>query len=249
MLISVVIPFYKELGLINRAVSSAFEQDLDGSSDIAFEAIIGNDGAYDTATILNAIDLPYRGSTRVVRNTGERGPGGARNAALRESRGELIAFLDADDYWRPDKIRLQLQHIEKGDTFVATGYAFEGSAVSITPPRQIRDSLDIFKRLGIGTSTVLVTRSLCGHRFFRPLRFAQDIDYWYALSGSDAFRYAAVSKPCVVYSRGGSTRNKFVQLKAFARVLAINQVPTFARVSISLRYALRGLVNHYIRRG
>jgi teichuronic acid biosynthesis glycosyltransferase TuaG len=248
MIISVVIPFYKEIGLINRAVGSVFNQSLGDRAKVTFEVIIGNDGPYENDNVLDNIDARYRESTRVVKNTECHGPGGARNACLREAKGELVAFLDADDYWIPNKILLQLQRIEKGDTFVSTGYRFEDSPVCITPPSTIKERTDIFRHLGIGTSTVLITRSLSNHQFFRPLRFAQDIDYWYLLAGSDAFRYGAIDSPCVVYSRSGSTKNKFTQLRAFMRVLALNRVPLSARLPIVLRYSFRGLFNHFLRR-
>jgi len=248
MLISVVIPFYNELGLIGRAVSSVFSQRLGDRGDILFEVIIGNDGSCKAEEILSAIDGRHHAFTKIVPNTEVRGPGGARNAGLREANGEFVAFLDADDYWSPEKTRLQLEQIEDGKTFVATGYKFEDSQVSIIPPSRISDRIDVFRCLGIGTSTVLAARRLCEGQFFRALRFAQDIDYWYLLAGSEGFRYGAVPSPCVVYSRSGSTRNKFTQFRAFMLVLSLNRVPWATRIPIVLHYILRGIFNHYLRK-
>ena len=248
MLISVVIPFYNEIGLIGRAVNSVFSQCMGDRDDILFEVIIGNDGSYKSEEIFSAIDNRYRALTKIVKNTELHGPGGARNAGLREANGELVAFLDADDFWCPGKLSLQLEQIENGKTFVATGYKFEDSNVSISPPSRIVDRIDVFRCLGIGTSTVLVARGLCEGQFFRALRFAQDIDYWYLLSGSEGFQYGAVTSPCAVYSRSGSTRNKFTQLRSFTRVLSLNRIPLATRIPIIFRYALRGFFNHYLRR-
>ena len=246
MLISVIIPFYKELSLIGRAVRSVFAQQLP-DRHIAFELIIGNDGPIGNDEILDAIDECHRASVKIVKNNGPHGPGGARNAALEQATGDLIAFLDADDYWMPEKITLQLERIDRGETFVATGYRFEDADVAIKPPSQIARRTDIFLRLGIGTSTVLLTRALCQNALFRPLRFAQDIDYWYLLSASPLFRFGSVRSPCVVYSRSGSTRNKLIQLRAFIRVLSLNRIPLRARLPIVLGYSMRGVINHYLR--
>lgn len=248
MLISVVVPFYREIELIGRAVASVFSQAKKADADISFEILIGNDGKYTSAEIMAGIDRDNNGAVQVIQNVGPRGPGGARNTCLRESNGELIAFLDADDFWMDSKLSLQLPLINQGSTFVASGYLLEGSDASIVPPSSIEKSIDIFRKRGIGTSTVLVHKELCRDKYFRDLRFSQDIDFWYRLAQAPCFKYGAVSAPSVVYSRGGSTRNKFVQLNSFYQVLKLNQIPWSERTSIIAGYAANGLVNHYLRR-
>lgn len=249
MLISVAIPFYQELSLIGRAVASVCSQILPSPTQVSFEIFIGNDGTYTSDEIVSAIAEVHRPSVHVIRNDGPRGPGGARNACLHRATGEWIAFLDADDYWRPDKIQKQLRLAESGATFIPTAYAFEDSGISIIPPSTLSNSMDVFRKRGIGTSTILVHRAVCENKFFRDLRFAQDIDFWYALSTSAAFRYDAVCTPCVVYSRAGSTHNKLTQLRFVYKVLDLNKVPWQDRALILTSYATHGLLNHYLRRG
>ena len=111
----------------------------------------------------------------------------------------------------------------------------------------ISHPLDIFTKRGIGTSTVLMTRELLQSYRFRDIRFAQDIDFWYALSHSSIFKYSMVQKPFVVYSTGGSTKNKFEQLKYLYRVLALNDIPLLPRSRILLSYAVAGTFNHLIK--
>lgn len=92
-LVSVVIPAYNSQGTVERAIRSALAQDYD-----PIEVIVVDDGSADrTAEIAEAI-----GNKRVrVIGQANAGPAAARNQGIRESRGEFIAFLDADDQWIP----------------------------------------------------------------------------------------------------------------------------------------------------
>lgn len=94
--VSVIIPVFNGAGTIAGAVDSALAQRFDGG----FEVIVADDGSNDsTAKILDGygdritlLELPHRGASA------------ARNAAVEESRGEYLAFLDADDTWMPPKL-------------------------------------------------------------------------------------------------------------------------------------------------
>ena len=242
MKVSVVIPFYNELHLINRAVSSVhanFEPGID------FEVLICNDGPIENDKIYSALSEEFSFSLRVLCNSGERGPGAARNIGLDASDGDLVAFLDADDYWLPGKLAMQLEAVKLGGTFVATSYRFAQSSVVVAPPTSIRHPRDVFLKRGIGTSTVLITRSLCIGNRFRNFRFAQDIDFWYQLSQSPYFVYRSVPDQLVVYNATGSTSNKWEQLCSFSNVLQVNGVGRLVFISVLFSYIVTGLQKHF----
>jgi teichuronic acid biosynthesis glycosyltransferase TuaG len=183
----------------------------------------------------------------VLVNSHAKGPGGARNTGLDAVSGDYIAFLDADDMWLPGKVQSQLTAIAKGATFVVTAYRFDAGDAIVLPPQSIGKAADIFLRRGIGTSTVMITRELLGPLRFKDLRFAQDIDYWYALARSPQFHYEAIQNCFVEYSTGGSTKNKWVQLYYLHIVLKINNIAWLSRVRIFLSYIFSGVYNHYIK--
>lgn len=245
MTLSIVIPFYNELALINRAIKSVHLNCIDL---IDLEIIVCNDGKIDNNTILDAIDLSYIHFVKVISNVSGKGPGGARNTALDTSCGELIAFLDADDFWLPGKVAAQLAAIQAGASFVPTAYRFDTGQTVVQPPVSIDQPVDVFLRRGIGTSTVMISRALLADLRFKDIRFAQDIDYWYALAGSPHFRYAAVDDCLVEYSTSGSTKNKWEQLQYLHKVLRINDVPWMHYLRVLSSYVLAGVYNHYIKR-
>lgn len=240
--LSVIIPFYNELDLIARAVDSVFEQ---RKHDVSIDVIVVNDGTLSEKYILDVIG---RDNVRVEMNKYCKGPGGARNTGLDLAIGDVIAFLDADDYWSPDKVHAQLKKFSTDVNFVCTGYKFEGGNTVIVPPSSIEKALDIFLKQGVGTSTVMITSDLLGDTRFNDYRFSQDIDFWYRLATKEMFSYARVSEPLVTYYTKGSTKNKFVQLKHFINILNKNEMSMFNKSYILLKYIIRGLYNYYIRR-
>lgn len=243
-LVSVVIPFLNDL---NRLVLSLHSIQSQLCSSIDFEVIICNDGVIPNEDILKKVS-GICSCLKLISNIYLRGPGGARNSALDASSGDVIAFLDADDLWLPRKIEAQLEAVAQGATFVTTAYRFGGERSVIAPPADICAPIDVFLRRGIGTSTVLISRALLGEHRFRDFRFSQDIDFWYALSQSKLFRYRSIETCYVEYSRGGTTKNKLVQLQYFHRVLRANNVPWLHHLWILSSYAAAGVYNHFIKR-
>lgn len=247
VVVSVIIPFYKELDLIERAIDSVAIQRLpSGVSDV--EVVIGNDSKLAEHQIRAVLSERSNRITRIAKNDQENGAGNARNAALDASRGDLIAFLDADDYWLPGKLEIQIGLIKDGANFVTGAYRLEGRETGVFPPEHIRSTVDFFKQLRVNTSTVLVHRDLLGMSRFKNLRVCQDAEFWARLAGKPGFRFASTRELVAIYAPSGRTGNKFKQLRAFSSVVRRFPLNVFQRSEIYLRYAARGLFNYYIRR-
>ena len=103
--ISVVVPLYNNAKDVERAIRS-----LQSQSMSEFEVVVVNDGSTDggDAVVRGMSDARIR-----VIDQENKGVSAARNRGVAESNGELIAFLDADDEWKPDfletVVRLQGQ--------------------------------------------------------------------------------------------------------------------------------------------
>lgn len=102
-LVSVVIPIYNYSRFITQAIESVLDQTF---RDL--EVIVVDDGSTDeTAQMVGR----FGDRVRYVYQA-NRGPNAARNTGIREARGSCVAFLDADDYWLPRKLELQVPLIE-----------------------------------------------------------------------------------------------------------------------------------------
>jgi hypothetical protein len=98
-LITVIIPVYNGEKFIARAIENILSQDYP-----AIELIVVDDESTDrTAEILHAIDVDMR-----YFHQPNQGPAAARNRGVLNASGEIIAFLDADDYWPPNNLSLLL---------------------------------------------------------------------------------------------------------------------------------------------
>jgi len=73
------------------------------------EVIVVDDASTDTTAAVVA-EFP---SVRYLRHAANLGPAAARNTGLSAARSEIVAFLDGDDLWSPDKMAMQLAHIER----------------------------------------------------------------------------------------------------------------------------------------
>ena len=102
--VSVVIPCYRCAQTIERAVASVAAQ-----TALPMELILVDDGSADeTRTVLkNLCSRHGEGWIKLVLLDQNVGAASARNAGWDQASGRFIAFLDADDSWHPDKIKLQ----------------------------------------------------------------------------------------------------------------------------------------------
>lgn len=97
--ISVIIPTYNRARCVIKAIDSALAQ-----SHPASEIVVVDDGSTDdTESLLQS----YRGRIRYVYQENQ-GVSAARNTGIRHANGEWVAFLDSDDVWYPEKLKVQI---------------------------------------------------------------------------------------------------------------------------------------------
>ena len=102
-MISVIIPTYNRTDMLKESVRSVLDQDVFRDGTESYELIVVDDGSsVDTGRVVREFEdkLTYYAREH-------RGVSAARNYGLARSKGEMIAFLDSDDLWKPDKIRVQ----------------------------------------------------------------------------------------------------------------------------------------------
>lgn len=154
MLVSVIIPLFNKGPYIARCLVSVASQSFND-----FEVIIVDDGSTDTGAA-QARNFPDD-RVRVISQT-NRGPGHARNRGVDAARGELIAFLDADDEWLPsylsESVRLLTSNPEAAT--VSSGYLEMPSGLSTESMWRDRGITSGIHRLGPQTNPRLAVHML-----------------------------------------------------------------------------------------
>lgn len=100
-LVSVIIPACGCAGTIQKAIDSALVQ------EVPLEILVFNDCSPDN---LDSVVKQYQSVRRVryYKNAQSLGAAGSRNRGVQMAKGRYVAFLDADDWWEPDKLKKQL---------------------------------------------------------------------------------------------------------------------------------------------
>jgi glycosyltransferase involved in cell wall biosynthesis len=207
--ISVVIPAYNAGHYVGRAIQSVLAQ-----TRPADEIIVVDDGSTDsTAGIVGGF-----GSRIKLIQQPNAGVSAARNSGIRAAVGDWVAFLDADDQWLPDYLRMQAELLSRNPHLVwsaanyLTCYA-DRQAAEINPAfaEKLLDDKDYFidyfaayTRGFIGCSDTMLIRKnalLEAGLFPVNLRIAEDIDLWFRI----AYRYPQIgfiARPQALYHLG-----------------------------------------------
>ena len=205
-LVSVVIPMYNSETTIARALESALSQEPQ-----PLEVIVVDDGSTDGSARVVA---RYRDRVRYIfKENG--GPGSARNAGMAAARGDLIAFLDADDYWLPGFLEATTAFLasEPSVGAVATSYLVESRVMKrrvLRPAPRLRelstgvvaDFFSTYSELPLVWTGAVVIRAAVA-RAAGPMRTdlpaGQDVEYWCRVATVAPWGF--IAEPLAVYDR------------------------------------------------
>jgi glycosyltransferase involved in cell wall biosynthesis len=189
--ISVIIPTHNRRAMLREALASVMAQRgaiFDPDFDATFEVIVVDDGSTDgTWQDLSCYDLSAeRGNIRAVR-TERRGPAAARNRGISMARGKLIAFLDSDDLWMPEKLARQglFMRANPDCAISQTAETWRRDGRRINPGRRHRKRpgdifIDALRTCLISPSAAILRRELLDdvRGFDEDMAACEDYDLW-----------------------------------------------------------------------
>lgn len=197
--VSVVIPTYNAGDFVVDAIRSVLAQTYAN-----VECTVVDDGSTDrTPQILSDF-----GSIRVIRQE-NRGVSAARNRGIAESRGELIAFLDSDDVWLPNKLAKQVDALADQPANVGLVYCgmFETDAsLNVLHERgapdvttALRNSLLMEPPVVSVSQTGLIPRPVLEDVGGFDPRLSTSADSDMAVRIGFRFDYVCIAEPLVLY--------------------------------------------------
>jgi glycosyltransferase involved in cell wall biosynthesis len=211
--VSVVIPAYNAALTIGQTLDSVFSQTFRN-----FEVVLVDDGSTDRTRDAVA---GYGDRIRVLAKVNEGKPAATRNIGVREARGELVAFLDADDWWREDKLERQVA-VFGGRPDVGLVYTADatvdtaGKILSVNPcPVGARGriyELLAVRNLMVGSSVMARRKAILqAGGFDENLTSIENWDLWIRISRDWAIEY--IDEPLTLYRVHEGNRSSNVELR------------------------------------
>jgi glycosyltransferase involved in cell wall biosynthesis len=200
-LVSVIIPSYNRAHLLERAINSVLRQTF-----TEFELIFVDDGSTDSTP-----DVMRKFQDRLIEIRQEHaGVSAARNAGIQHSSGQLLAFLDSDDEWYPDKLNRQVgMYNEESLFFIChTDETWMRNGKEVRQKKiHAKQGGRFFKRALerclISPSSVIIARSLFDRigYFDESLPAGEDYDLWLRITAY--YEVEFIPEPLII-KHGGS---------------------------------------------
>lgn len=189
-LISVITPFFNAEKTLRQTIESVLNQ-----LDVNFEYILINDCSTDDGV---SIVEEYLLDPKVVliNNENNIGVAASRNRGLELAKGEYVCFLDADDWWEPKKLAVQLEFmINEGCNLSYMDYnriSYDGAYLNTVVPPPFAEYHHLLRANCIGNLTAMVKRSSIGEIRFKKVGH-EDYLFWLNILASSA----GLAKKCI----------------------------------------------------
>ena len=229
--VSVVIPAYNASNTVQQAIATARAQTLRPMQIV----VVDDCSKDDTIAKAEAVAGP---DLLVVRSPKNGGGGAARNLGIDHSTGDVVAFLDADDLWAPNKLANQMALLRtqtrEAFCFSAVEQVNEYDEKHILPKREPLPGeglADYMLKAGniMQTSTLLVPRYLLGKsRFNERLRRFQDLDFVLTL-GEAGIAAVFCQEPLVEWRNVGNPKRVSSNPDPAVMQTFLNQHPRLTR--------------------
>lgn len=242
-LVSVIMPSFNAERFIAEAIDSVISQTVED-----WELIIVDDASTDATAAIAAAYQRRDPRIRLIAQTTNQGAASARNRGLDDARGKLIAFIDSDDIWYPEKTAKQVAALERRQADIAyTAYervrdrGLRNAIVSV--PDKI-EYHTLLHNCIIGCSTSLVRRATCGAVRMPLLKRRHDHGYWLELLRDGSRTAIGLNEILVTYRlhRGSLSANKVVAAAYSWKLLrSVERFPVGKSLWFFGRYTLHHL--------
>ena len=177
-LVSVIMPYYRKRKYIKKAVYSVINQSYKKWELI----IVYDDSDRKDLDYLKDIIKKHKRIILLV-NKNNMGAAYSRNLAIKKSKGNFLAFLDADDYWSKNKILLQLDLMKKNNLlFSHTSYKIitKNNSTIYRKANNLLTYDDLLKSCDICLSSVMISNKLILNKYkcFPNLKTKEDYALW-----------------------------------------------------------------------
>ena len=221
-LISIITPVFNSEKYICETINSVLDQTYNN-----WELLIVDDCSDDSSFELVSRYAQLDSRIKVFKNKNNSKAFETRNVALRNASGNFIAFLDSDDIWHKNKLKMQLEFMLINNySFTYTAFSrFEGSPSNNNKIINIVDKVSYKYLLGnsvIVTSSVMINKDSFGY-FEMQNVYYDDFVLWLELLSKTQYAYC-LNKCLLQYriSTNSLSNNKFKSAKKLYQIFNNN---------------------------
>ncbi len=243
--ITVIMPCYNSAGTIKTAIDSVFAQ-----TEPAYLLVI-DDGSTDG---IREVLAPYlaRDDFRLLKNEKNLGVAKSRMRGVREADTPYVAFLDADDWWAPEKLKVQLSKMEETQAVLSSTarelFDAAGNPTGrVIPIPEIIDARVILKSNYLNCSAVMVKRDVMLEFPMEHDDSHEDYISWIGIIRRYGWALG-IAEPYLKYrlSEGSKSRNKLKSAKMNFMVYRYCGYSLLQSVCYFISYAFHGVKKYYL---
>ena len=186
--VSIILPYYKKINYIKKTINSILNQSF---KDFEIILIYDDENLQDLYIIEE--NFKKNPKIKIIKNTKNLGAGISRNIGIKHASGKIIAFIDSDDFWLPDKLDKQTKFMEENNfDFTFCNYEkiiSERKKIVVQSPKSALGYMDLLKSNEIGLSTVQLTRTIISDELFPPLKTKEDYVAWLKITKNNIYAH------------------------------------------------------------
>lgn len=249
-LVSIITPVFNTVNYLMETIESVKKQTFTDWEMILVDDC-SNDGSWELLQEIIINDNRFS----IQRNSENIGAGISRNRAIESASGKYIAFLDSDDIWHPDKLKIQIGLMEENNwKFSHTSYGYiskDGDKIKSTfhVSNKPVTYCDLLKKTEISCLTAVYNQKLIGKYFMSEHRKKQDYALWLAIL-KDGVNSQPIDIELAYYRQtpGSSTSNKWKLVYNHISFLKETQKMNFFQALYYTSYWMfNGFIRYYVK--
>jgi len=244
-LVSIITPSYKSEKFISETIESVLSQTYQN-----WEMIIVDDCSPDNSNKIIEEYCEKDDRIKLIKLEKNSGPAVARNRAIEEAKGRYIAFLDADDLWKPEKLEKQLLYMNENNlAFAYSSYDLideNNNNIGTFITKEIITYEDMLKTCSVGCLTAIYDTKKLGKVYMPNILKRQDYGLWLKiLKKIDSTK--GILEPLAIYRirKDSVSSNKIkaaqYQWKIYREVEKLN---FFQSIYYFIHYAYNGVIKY-----
>jgi teichuronic acid biosynthesis glycosyltransferase TuaG len=248
--VSIITPVYNASKYIVLTMDSVLAQSYDN-----WEMVMVDDCSSDNSVNIVKSYQAKDSRFRLIELEENSGSGIARNTAIKAAEGRIIAFLDSDDIWHQDKLKLHVQFMLDNDApFSHTSYGYideKGEKIKSTfhvSKKPVTYKMGL-KRTEISCLTAMYDTQYVGKRYMSTHRRKQDYALWLDIL-KNGFHSIPLDKELAYYRQhsGSATSNKTTLIKKhFLFLREQEKLNLFQSLYYTSWWMLNGFIRYYLK--